>query len=120
LIAQAYNNTIAKRYSSGTVPAFSDSLFVSNMLTTISDWNQAKTGDIFVRKGHVFFFLSKNTGTSTVSIGMSESKTEMAQTARVGHIWVLEASTYNTKVGIRARPLPNSKEYILRRFKELL
>jgi hypothetical protein len=114
----AYNTTI--RGTDPLVSPNSTAQFSSNLLTTIKDWNAAKPGDIFVRKGHVFFFISKNTSGSAMILDPSISKTEGDQRVPVGKYWVLEAHDYDTRVGIRARTYIDPDKYILRRFKKLM
>lgn len=117
LTGGAYNATVGE--ATGTSLSFSsyDQLSDTSALKTINDWSQAKPGDLFVTKGHVFFYLATNTSAGSVDLSRTDAKTEgKARTAaNTNEIWVLEASTSREFVGVRVRSLPPKDKYVLRR-----
>jgi len=119
LVYAAYNETVAKETGRKLDALNSTAQRSSGMLTTIPSWNDARPGDIFVRNGHVFFFISRNLSGAKQTIGADDTKIGSAVSAQKGGYWILEASDYDTRVGIRARTSISSSKYILRRFNAL-
>jgi hypothetical protein len=120
LTAQAYNETIATKLGLPKITDSSYAQYTSGELVTISNWNDAKAGDIFVTSGHVFFFMGYNKGSESVSLSVEESKFNNPINIRPGYMFVLEASTEGERVGIHVRSVPQKGQYILRRFKALM
>ena len=120
LVYQAYNRSIAKITGKPLDAKTSAEQLKSSFLVTIQNWDEAKPGDIFVKNGHVFFFITRNKGYSAMTLSSGETLTEKDHRVAVGGYWVLEAADYGKKVGIRARHQIDPKVYTLRRFKELM
>lgn len=110
----AYNQTIGKA-TGKVLERNSGAQLYSRLLQTIGNRSEAKPGDIYVKDGHVFFYLAKANG---VSVTPAESKVETTFVAKGSMVWTLEAYQTGTRVGIRARSVGSS--FVLRRFKDFM
>lgn len=117
LVADAYNNTIGKSTAKIT-PRARIQLTDTKVLETVKSGGP-KIGDIYVTKGHVYFYIASNNSGKMATLPVTESKTESPTRVNSRGMWVLEAARDKTKVGIRMRGKVGEAGYTLRRFKAL-